>query len=534
MKKLLLKSLMSMWILAAICGFGFVAAPATAADADAQQDTGAPASEPFLPTPAPAPAAAPTGDEFKISIGGYLREHVSINLQDHPETQKNDAFSFQMVRSTVQLEGNASKGEINVHAVGRIVGEIKTEYLKSLENLGANHGDLMAQYNFGDLRELYVDFPLHERVSMRIGKQQVVWGETDFFQAMDVVHGFDYTWRSFLEGENEDYRKPLILVNATIQVPEANGSLQLILRPGLDRNQDIGSTYDIFGGRWIVQPFKGVDFLPLFPYNWNHPRGDASDPTWGARWLGTAGKLTYSLAYLRTLGPDPVFNSVFNPYQGIPITGSGLLGETIYLKNDRYGLTLSGYSELLDAVLSTELVYIKDQGYNFGTHFTPIPGIAGIITKDTVNAMVRMDKNLNLTDILGTNQPSFFTVQLFDKWIVDYKTEDDIVDFAGFQAAKKEHAVLGTVVLGLNYMASRVNPQIAAGYDFTYGGSFLIPSCSFAFGDKWRLVTEADLFFPKHANSTPTAVTGEPSEGTHLIGYFAHNDQLSIRLTRQF
>lgn len=470
------------------------------------------------------------GDEIKFSMGGYLREHVSINLQDSPQTKADDKFTLQMARSTLQVEADASRGDMKVHAVGRVVGELETDFLRRLNQLGANDGKLMEQYNFSDLRELYLEFPLSSRATLRLGKQQVVWGETDFFQAMDVLHGFDFTWRSFLEGENEDYRKPLIFANATVQVPELNGSLQLLLRPGLDRDMDIGSTYDFFGGRWTVTPFQGTNFLnpAAFPYNFHHPKGDAKDITWAARWLGKAGPITYSLAYIRTLGPDPVFNPSWNPYMGIPVTPGA--GETIFLMNDRYGITMSGYSSMADAVFSTEIVYIKDQAYDYGTISSPVIGLSGVIVKDTVSSMIRMDKTLNLTSILGTNQPSFFSVQLFDKWIQSFNPSDHVTDFAGYSAQRKEHSTIATAVLGLNYMSSRVNPQIAGGYDFSYGGSFLIPSVAIAFGDQWRLNVEADLFFPKHHNDSPV----DDSSGTHLLGYFAHKDQLSVRLTRQF
>jgi hypothetical protein len=78
-------------------------------------------------------------------------------------------------------------------------------------------------------------------------------------------------------------------------------------------------------------------------------------------------------------------------------------------------------------------------------------------------------------------------------------------------------------------MNGRVNPQLAGGYDTTYGGGFLIPSLSLAFGDKWRFNMEADLFFPKNSKGV-----GQVENSTHLFGYFANNNQLSIRLTRLF
>lgn len=468
--------------------------------------------------------------EFEFDIGGYVREHLSFNLNDQPETKQNDRFDLSMARSTVQIEASVKKDDVRFCLIGRANGEIKTDYLKRLEKLGANSGsDLMDNYKDVELREAYLEFKPSDNLMLRLGKQQIVWGESDFFQAMDVVHGFDYTWRSFLEGENEDYRKPLILLNAMLDVPNVGGNLQAFIRPGLDREEDIGNTYDLFGGRWALQPNKGFDFLPVVPYNLDHQEGDASDVTGGIRWAGLLGKVNYSLSWLRSFGPDPVVNSAFVPYKEAP---KGALGDFIFPKIDQFGVTASyAVSPPFDAVLSAEIAYIDGRAFNVGSDFLggALPGFGGVIRKDTVRSMVRMDMPLDLTRQLGTNKPSFFTVQLFDTWITDYDKKDDIVDLAGYGATKKEHSTLVTAVLGLNYMSDRVNPQIAAGYDITYGGGFVIPSVAFAFGDKWRLNIEADLFFP-----TDSKKPGEIEKDTHLIGWFDNLSQLSTRLTYQF
>lgn len=483
-----------------------------------------------LKTAAEEPGTATVGP-FKIRLGGYLREHLSFNLQDPPETSKNDRFDISMARSTLQLESDISKGDdIKFHIVGRVAGEIKTDYLARLEALGGGH-----DYNShaSDIREFFVELKPSDRVQVRLGKQQIVWGETDFFQAMDLVQGYDYTWRSFLEGENEDYRKPLITGNLMVQVPEAGGALQLFVRPGLDSKYSIGNTYDLDGGRWANQPNKGVNFFKLgVPYNYRHPDGNVDDVTGGVRWTGLAGPINYSLAWLRTLGPNPVVNpnsalgGQFYKSQAI-----GALGEFFYPKVDVFGVTASVAPDVLNAVFSTEIAYTKDQLFNVGTNFLggTLPGFQGVIAKDTLRYMVRMDKQLDLTSLLGTTHPSFFSVQFFDTVIMDYKGADDIVDMAGYGGAKKEHSAIATMVLGLNYLSDRINPQLAGGYDISYGGGFLIPSVSFAFGDKWRLNVEADLFFPK-SDKKP----GEVERDTHLLGYFSNNSQLSTRLTYQF
>lgn len=52
------------------------------------------------------------------------------------------------------------------------------------------------------LREAYadVDFggPL-DGLSMRLGKQQIVWGEADFFRSLDTINPLDVTWHLFFE-----------------------------------------------------------------------------------------------------------------------------------------------------------------------------------------------------------------------------------------------------------------------------------------------------------------------------------------------
>lgn len=477
----------------------------------------------------------------KIRFGGYLREHISLNLQNSPETKRNDTLGLQMARTTAQMDADTNINDVRIHAVGRVNAEYKTDYLRDLESLGAasdKSGGLMSYYNTSELRELFAEFAVGSRTMVRLGKQQIVWGETDFFQAMDVVHGFDYTWRSFLEAENELYRKPLILGSATVQVPEAGGVLQVYFRPGYDQNKDIGNTYDFFGGRWAAQSNRGTDFFgrpggpgttPLLAYNYHHPEGDVDKPTGGARWAGVAGPVNYSLAYLRTMGPDPVVSPSLNPF-GTSST-LGILGEFFYPKYDIFGVTANGYVPLIDAVLSTEIVYTKDQLFGFGKpsqNIFNLGGWNGLTKKNVVRGMVRIDKTVNTTGL--TARPSDLSIQLFDTWVTSFNKNDNIVDNQGFGGPKKEHSALVTLILFTHYMNDRINPTIAGGYDLSYGGGFFIPSVDFNFGDKWRFKVEADLFFPNGARSPGD--TGE--DRTHVFGFFSHNNQLSMRLTRQF
>ena len=500
-------------------------------------------------------AAVPANAEVEFTYGGYIRQYISMNLDDKPETRRDDQFTLQMLRTQVRLDVTATSGAFKVVARGRAVKEYMTEYqnwLKNPRELPAGYSgayahdgpapSLLENYEGLFLRELYVDWDaVPNRLLLRLGKQQIAWGETDFFQANDLIHGFDYSWRSFLEAENEELRKPLILANAIVQVPELRGTFQGFIRPGLDRWQDIGTTYDLFGGRWANQPNKGQDFLGSLKYELDHPDGDKDDVTGGARWSGIAGDLSYSVMYLRTFNPDPVVSPA--RFLGNPkddITPAGALGDLIYPVVDVVGGTASYYWPWLDTVLSTEVSYIWDKPYNFGRNedisasgvpysFFNLPSFGGVMKKDTLKFMLRGDYNLDLTKILYTQRPSFFSVQVFNTWIPDLKKSDGAVALVGYGGELRKFQSLVTAILNLNYMNDRINVGLAGGFDIASVEGFVTPSVEFVYGNNWRLKAEADIFF---VNSSKAV--GQVEDATQLLGYFNRNNQFLIRAQYQF
>jgi hypothetical protein len=353
---------------------------------------------------------------------------------------------------------------------------------------------------------------------------------------MDIVHGNDFTWRSFLEADAELVRKPLVMANATILVPELNGSLQIIVRPGLDKDEDIGNTYSLQGGRWANQPNKLANFLGPqalggfgVPYNWDHPRGDTDDTHFGFRWSGSVGQVEYAIAYLHTLNLDPVVNTVFNPYGAIPRNG---FAEFVYTEIDLVGGDFNYYIAPLDIVVRGEIAYTMEQPFNIGTNFFggALPGFGGIKEKDTIRMMLNFDRQVKwFAKLVRSYRPAFLSCQIFDTWILNHKRSDDLVATAGYGLGTKEHSILFTAILGWNYNLDRVSPGIVFGYDATNDGGMLIPNIKFIKGDHWRLYIEYAMFWDDADKSL-----GEIEDNTSLFGYFANNDQLYVRLTYQF
>lgn len=489
--------------------------------------------------------AASSGNSLRV--GGYLRGWASFNLEDQPETPSNDKGKLSMLRGSALLDADARTGPVQWKGVLRVDREAKTSYLADLERLRATTGtqggdsrSILDNYNAAEIRELWGEMKLGDRTTVRLGKQQIVWGESDFFHAMDLVHGYDLSWRLFFEGENEEWRKPLWMISTKIDVPEAKGQVHAYLRPGLDRCKDIGNTYDIRGGRWFFNPYRGYDLSAVTSKDCKHPEGDYKDITGGLRWSGEAGPVSYSFAYVRTFSADPVANSVFKPWKKDPKNAaSGELFDLIHPTIDVVGATVSGYTPAIDSVLSAEMAYTIGQPYNVGTGPLTAPtrgaaaglGLGGVKRKDTVTMMLRADKNLNFQELLGTSRPSFSSIQLFNTWIPGLDRSDDLVRLFAYGSPLSKHNPILTMFTVLNYRSDTINPSFAVGFDLKHGGGFFIPAVDFVLGDQWRAKVEADIFWNRdHASNG----LFDPNPDVQLFGYFHRSSQLTFRLTRQF
>lgn len=519
-------------------------------------------------------------------VSGYIREHLSWNLENPylmdtrdpnglvgAERRGNYRYDLSMARTILKVNLYKDLGNSQLYISGRAAREIETNYLKDLQramdrnaasdlfsNRNKSAVDLMDDvYNSEEIREFWWQTDVRPTTSLKLGKQQVVWGETDFFQSLDVIHGYDNRIRSFLEPENEDSRKPLWMINLVERFDSLDGSLQVLYIPGrMNRARDRGNSFDLEGGRWANNPNKGITFESAtfgadVPYNFDHKDADMDDPSYGLRWKARAGEWEYSLGWFHGPSVNPVINPNPNNPLGVGDAASGrrfegaykgdyrsdpnsTVGELIFPFVDVFGVTANRYIESVDAVFSAEVSYIPDSPYNVGVQAGEVggcaffPGFCGIIEKDVVKTMLRMDKQLSLQRYLKTSRPSFFSVQLFNTWITNFDRDDEVVNSAGFSGRAKEHSTIATAILATNYDNDRINPALALGTDLSYGGSFIIPSVELAYGDHWRVRAEADIFFDDQRQKR--ALQG--FNNTNLFGYFHGNDQLSLRITYQF
>ncbi|PCI51705.1 MAG: hypothetical protein COB49_01225 [Alphaproteobacteria bacterium] len=107
-----------------------------------------------------------------------------------------------------------------------------------------------------ELREFYIDTSLDTPLGsafLRLGKQQIVWGQADGLRVLDVVNPFNY--REFILDEFEDRRIPLWSLN--LEMPMGDVMTQFVWIPD--------QTYDQFPEPEAIFAIRSPRFIPPAP-----------------------------------------------------------------------------------------------------------------------------------------------------------------------------------------------------------------------------------------------------------------------------
>ena len=157
-----------------------------------------------------------------ISIGGYMDNNTGVRLFDGADGQSRGDLSRS--RFTLQLEGKWKLTDyLHFSSIMRGFYEAGYKY-----NAGVNEDpyklnavpDGGPMDNDVELREYYADYYVGD-LSVRIGKQQVVWGESDALRMSDIINPLDLSWW-YMYADWEDIRIPLRMLRATYNIPSKN------------------------------------------------------------------------------------------------------------------------------------------------------------------------------------------------------------------------------------------------------------------------------------------------------------------------
>jgi hypothetical protein len=135
------------------------------------------------------------------------------------------------------------------------------------------------------LREAYVDLKLEDApLSFRVGRQQVIWGESDQFRLMDVWNPLDLSWHIVHE-RFEELRVPMWLIKGLYDIdevgPVSNAFFELVYNPG---DFHAGTKASFLPRPWgapFPDPTRAGQVQTLFPEDYVNGHGlyAKTDPT---------------------------------------------------------------------------------------------------------------------------------------------------------------------------------------------------------------------------------------------------------------
>lgn len=183
------------------------------------------------------------------------------------------------------------------------------------------------------LREVYIDFSLADApLSFRVGRQQVIWGESDQFRLMDIWNPLDTTWH--LQQEDWDkIRVPLWLVKMIWDVgdvgPFTNSFAELVWNPG---DFQPGNKVRFLPGPWGIpvpnpvrpgqvqlgSPNQPVFFTPVFDlHGTSYNKGDFSRNIADASEVGLRLHSVTDIPWINMQGLEFTLNYLWGRSRGI-------------------------------------------------------------------------------------------------------------------------------------------------------------------------------------------------------------------------
>jgi hypothetical protein len=299
------------------------------------------------------------------------------------------------------------------------------------------------------LREAYIDVDFADiPLSLRLGRQQIVWGETDNFRLLDRVNALDLTWHLQQEIEIgrgwDQLRIPYWMFKWLYRLedlgPVSNAFLEGFWNPGdWYPNKRRFLPYS----PWSIPlenpiPFPNLERDTVLFRQGDYTRNPAENSQVGVRFSGFAGGVNFTVAYLyqRWAGDDGS-NTAFVRADLDPVTaGEALANNTLpawYTTPYVHVFGMSGnyFEEHTEAVLKSEMVYILGTPWNNGDKRSPVlpAQLFGVSKRDMWQGMVGFDRPTWIR-FLNPNATWLILGQFFWHYLID--NERPVGDQIGF------------------------------------------------------------------------------------------------------
>jgi len=320
------------------------------------------------------------------------------------------------------------------------------------------------------LREWYVDL-YKGKLWLRLGRQQIVWGKSDFFRLLDIINPMDYSWHYFFESF-EDIRIPLRMALAQYSFGRVGFfeslSVQLVVNP-----EDVKPTYTgRFGEPWALAP-PGFEFYPQYK-----PHG----AQFGGRVQAMIGGFSFTINDYYTYQQLPVFD-LFQ-------------GRLEYPRVNIVGGAVDYYDDFTSSVLRAELTYTPNK--KMGIDFTN-PNSLNLLGKNFPHGMPERDE---IKYVIGVDRPTwikclnkknsfFLSAQLFMTHVLNHEpaiTNDGV-------AVKPTEQIITFLANTVYGNRGQLTPQVYWAYSLHGDAHVIGPSVNYLINDNWAVKVGANIIW---------------------------------------
>ncbi len=364
-----------------------------------------------------------------------------------------------------------------------IIGRIRSDFADNLEpGKPSQHNRsnwskrlLLGDHIDAELREAYVDMEIGSTF-LRLGKQQVVWGQADGLKVLDVLN--PQSFREFVLADFEDSRIPLWTLNA--EIPIGNAFLQLLWIP--DRTYDdipaAGATYAFTSPLIVPQAPANVPVTLLPPERPDHFFKDSDVAMKLAAFVG-GWDLSFNYA----------FHYVDKPVIRRELTANGIIVLPTYERTHLVGGTFSN--------VFGEFTLRGEVGYSTDMYF---------LSDDPLDddGVVRSGE---LSYVLGLD------FQGWRDWFISVQVFQSIVTnpVPGMVRDKVDTSM--TLLLRRDFMNEVLTAEVLWIQSINHGDGLVQMSLEYELRSNVRLKLGADIFYGS-------------SQG--LFGQFDHNDRVTM------
>jgi len=383
------------------------------------------------------------------------------------------------------------------------------------------------------MREFYINY-MRGNLVIRVGKQQIAWGQADGLRLCDIINPLDIRREALFRDSDEGYestRIPLFLIK--IDYTFGGKSFGPIWEPGIEfvfNPGDIRTPQTADNSIWVPHdpdPSTLPPWVRKVTIIDDRPDRQMDHNEWGFRLFGNIWDTRLTFNFWR--GYRNYWDGVVPAVKisgANPVTGTLTLTK-LYPKGNSYGITATRewysfrkiFKGQINPILRMEMLYQDDFLFNTFTGNPLSPNKKD--EKDIFTYMLGFDWPVWMK-FLNPEKEIFISGQFFHRHIINYPDNYKLQVGPYTDWIAREDMFYSTLLTRTSYFHDFVKPQVLAVVDWTYGTWWLKPKVRFEYGNNWRPEIGAIFVF------------AGANDYRREFGHWADRDEVYVKMSYQF